>query len=154
MTIHFATLPKGFDLPPGLTLRPAKAARKPGTASKPRRRAKPPAKAPEPLEREIQAAILGYLWTIPRSWWCRYNSAAVKNAKTGSFFRANSRPGHPDLGGAIDGHAVYVEVKRPGKEPTEQQEQCLDELRRAGAVVIVARCVEDVRTVLEKEGLL
>ena len=54
MTIRLKSLPAGFALPP----------QKPGTASKLRQRPKSPAKAPEPLERNIQRAIIAYLESL------------------------------------------------------------------------------------------
>ena len=163
MTIHFATLPKGFDLLPGITLRPTKTARKPVAPSKPRKGTKTPGKAPEPLERDIQRSIVQYLESLGA---CviRINSGAVKTE--GRFTRFNSLLGCPDLIAcfpeviwresrfATESRFVGVEVKRTSGKVTPLQAKAHDKLAQAGALVIVARSVEDVREVLEREGLL
>lgn len=129
-------------------------------ASKPRKRTKTPAKAPEPLEREIQRAIVQYLESLGA---CviRINSGAVKTE--GRFTRFNSLPGCPDLIAClpatiswdyVPARFLAVEVKRPSGKVTPLQAKAHARLARAGALVIVARSVEDVRAVLVREGLV
>jgi len=62
--------------------------------------------------------------------------------------------GDPDITGCINGRHFELEVKRLGQAPTPLQEKRLHEWKQAGAVTAVVRSVEDVRTVLETEGLL
>ena len=53
--------------------------------------------------------------------------------------------GTPDLLVALDkGRSMWIEVKQPGKLPTDKQLQRHAELRALGHKVIVAYCVEDV----------
>lgn len=55
------------------------------------------------------------------------------------------------------GHAVFVEMKRPGEEPTKLQEHCLNELRRRGFVAGWADdgdlAFERIFTECEKRGI-
>jgi len=59
--------------------------------------------------------------------------------------------GDPDLYGSIHGRHFEIEVKRPddpGSIPTELQAQRMQEWRAAGALVGIARSVEDVLAIL------
>lgn len=62
-------------------------------------------------------------------------------------------PGWPDVVGCLPpaGRLLAVECKAAGKRPSEAQTERLEELRRAGALVVVAYCVADVEKAL-KEG--
>jgi len=59
--------------------------------------------------------------------------------------------GDPDLYGSIRGRHFEIEVKRPDRssELTELQRQRLREWELAGAIVGVARSVEDAVTILD-----
>lgn len=61
--------------------------------------------------------------------------------------------GDPDLYGSIRGRHFEIEVKRPGgsSELTELQRQRLQEWEQTGAIVGVARSVEDAVTILGLE---
>ncbi|MGA9626473.1 MAG: hypothetical protein WBQ65_18515, partial [Bryobacteraceae bacterium] len=63
--------------------------------------------------------------------------------------------GDPDLYGSIRGRHFEIEVKRPdvSSELTELQRQRLREWGLAGAIVGVARSVEDAVTILDLEPL-
>jgi len=65
-----------------------------------------------------------------------------------------SRKGASDLMGTLPpfGRAVYIELKRPGKEPTPAQEDFLRIMKLAGAVVGVAHSVEEFRDILLNAG--
>ena len=89
----------------------------------------------------------------------RVNSGAVKTE--GRFTRFNSLPGCPDLLVAMPAltggiaRFVAIEVKRPNRGVvTNRQYAAHERLRQAGALVIVARSVEDVRAALQEEGLI
>jgi hypothetical protein len=59
--------------------------------------------------------------------------------------------GDPDLYGSIHGRHFEIEVKRlddPGSIPTELQAQRMQEWRAAGALVGIARSVEDAFAIL------
>jgi hypothetical protein len=60
--------------------------------------------------------------------------------------------GDPDLYGSIRGRHFEIEVKRPydpGSIPTELQVQRMQEWRDAGALVGIARSVEDALAILD-----
>lgn len=54
-------------------------------------------------------------------------------------------PGQSDLCGHRpgDGRSFYIEVKRPGEEPRENQERFLRQMRDSGALAGVAHSVEE-----------
>ena len=57
--------------------------------------------------------------------------------------------GMPDVFALKDGFLIGVEVKRPGKKPTDIQERMMKELREHGAGTVVATSVEDVERYLK-----
>jgi hypothetical protein len=60
--------------------------------------------------------------------------------------------GDPDLYGSIGGRHFEIEVKRPddpASMPTELQTQRIQEWRDAGALVGIARSVEDAFAILD-----
>ena len=62
------------------------------------------------------------------------------------------RSGIPDLYAIRAGKSIWIEVKRPGEQPTKLQQYEIDQLRDAGAAVTVARSVEDVQPWLPSTG--
>lgn len=65
------------------------------------------------------------------------------------------RSGKPDIDACLRGRALKLEAKRPkiGK-PTKLQLANLDRWRKAGAVAEIVTSVDDVKQILEREGLL
>ena len=57
--------------------------------------------------------------------------------------------GMPDVFALKDGFLIGVEVKRPGRKPTDIQERMLKELRDHGCGTCVATCVEDIEKYLK-----
>lgn len=57
--------------------------------------------------------------------------------------------GVPDIAGVAKGHAVYCETKMPGNKPTLIQWKRIRDLRRAGALVVVAYSVTDAVQMIE-----
>jgi Holliday junction resolvase len=53
--------------------------------------------------------------------------------------------GLPDIIACHEGHFIGIEVKQPGQRPSARQEFVHHLIRRAGGVVIVATCPDDVR---------
>jgi len=60
----------------------------------------------------------------------------------GSAFQ---RAGIPDLIAIRDSKVLWLEVKRPGKQPTKLQARTIDKLIDVGACVDVVYSVDDVR---------
>ena len=77
----------------------------------------------------------------------RNNSGMVQTAR-GHMVKMGMA-GLPDLFAIKDGLLLGVEVKRPGKKPTEIQERMLGELREHGAATVVATCIEDLRNYIK-----
>lgn len=96
-------------------------------------------------EQDIQNAILDYL-SYRGIFAIRLNSGAIKTER-GSLVRG-CPAGTPDILSIVAGRAVFIEVKRPGKQPTAIQEAMHQRLRQSGAVVLVATCIEDVEAAL------
>ena len=131
--------------------------------------AAPAAKRPAPTrkERDIQRAILdaARYWKGVTLWRC--NSGAVKD---GTRFIRFGAVGMSDLIGwraevtreklahhgllSVHGEVrtarfVALEIKRPGKFPTREQQAFLDAVNAAGGIGVVARSVEDARRALQ-----
>ena len=67
-----------------------------------------------------------------------------------------SKSGYPDLWCLKDCQCMFVEVKRPGENPTPLQELRHKELREAGFQVIIAtsvNCVERIKSAHAFSGL-
>lgn len=111
----------------------------------------------EPLEHDIQTAILRYLAVDRRVAWARrFNTGAHviegrdKRGRPTRRFIRYAFPGCSDvLGQLATGAFLAIEAKRPGCEPTEEQEAFLAQVEAAGGLAILARCVEDVKQALD-----
>lgn len=68
--------------------------------------------------------------------------------KHGHFYRFG-KPGSSDILGILDdGRFLAIEVKRPGKEPTEVQREFLENINKNGGLAFVAYSVDDARSML------
>ena len=96
------------------------------------------ARASVPREAAVVTRILAWLRELPQ---CR----AVKN-HGGAYGQA----GEPDIHGSIGGRAFFIEVKRPDprSQPTELQKHVMQEWAAAGAIVGVARSLDDAKQLL------
>lgn len=93
---------------------------------------------PTPLtqtETSLSAQIAEYL-TTRGIYNERLNSGKVET-KSGYWITLCER-GTPDRLAIVRGHAIFIETKTLGKKPTPEQLEKHDELRDAGAIVIVA----------------
>lgn len=112
----------------------------------------------EPLEHDIQDAILRYLAVDRRVAWARrFNVGAHaterrdRRGRKRRYFIRYAFPGCSDvIGQLVSGHLMAVEVKRPGNEPTEPQRAFLIEVADAGGLAILARSVDEVRVALDQ----
>lgn len=105
---------------------------------------------PQPTEHSIQTAIINYLGYLGY-YVQRLNSGAVRTP-TGGLVRLAAK-GTPDIMafkkcpmnfGEEDVHLFFIEVKRPGKKATFNQEHMMKELEAHGAKCIIATSVEDL----------
>lgn len=108
-----------------------------------------PARTTRPLsETNIQSNCLGYLKAHPKVVWAeRMNSGrfAVKGARWVVF----GFKGLSDIIGQLkNGAFLAVEVKQPGKKPTEDQQVFLDMVAKNGGCSVVAYSPDDVRDAL------
>jgi hypothetical protein len=72
------------------------------------------------LEKDIEAD--GVAWAYSQGWWsCKFTSPNLRGVPDRLFIRR--------------GKHVFVEVKRPGEEPTPQQQLRAREMKLAGAEV-------------------
>jgi len=103
----------------------------------------------EPLEGDIQRAIIKYLAVHPKvAFVGRFNSGvAVATDAYGNtrYTRYNTIKGFPDIHFLLKGgKAGYCEVKRPGGKLTPDQELFLSAASAAGALAFMATSVMDV----------
>lgn len=120
-----------------------------------------PQKVPELLEKDIQKQCLGYLEALGIFHW-RQNSGAVTipgtSAHTRRFIRFNTKKGMSDIIGILPqdevlkdgtkarfGNLLAIEVKRPGKKPTPDQEEFLKAVNEQGGVAFVVHSVDELK---------
>lgn len=114
---------------------------------------------PAPLECDVQEAILELLQHHPRVAW------AVRMNTGGAWLPGNSKkegheheqfvrfafPGCSDIIGQLsDGRFLAIEVKRMGKNPTDEQRTFLERVNAYHGIGFVARSVDDVMTYLRR----
>ncbi|EXJ13882.1 hypothetical protein [Imhoffiella purpurea] len=107
----------------------------------------------EPLEHDIQGAILRYLAVDRRVAWAkRFNTGAQviegqdRQGRRKRRFIRYAFPGCADvLGQLASGHFLAIECKRHGEKPTPEQAAFLEDVSRAGGLAIVGRSIEDVK---------
>lgn len=99
-----------------------------------------------PLEKDIQKTILEWLKYQPNTFVWRQNSGGMYiDSPTGRHgFKTASVDGISDIMGVYNGYPLAIEVKRPGKKPTEAQMAFLSQFRDAGGIAIIATGIEDV----------
>ncbi len=98
-----------------------------------------------PLESVIQRQILDYLTRKGYFVW-RQNQGGIPTGR-GGFRRFNGMRGLPDICGVLpDGHALFIEVKRPRGKTTPEQNEFLIKANLLGAHAFVARSVKDIET--------
>ncbi|MBK1723836.1 VRR-NUC domain-containing protein [Thiocystis violacea] len=111
----------------------------------------------EPLEHDIQCAILRYLAVDRRVAWARrFNTGAHvveerdKHGKPKRRFIRYAFPGCSDvLGQLVTGKFLAIEVKRLGEEPSDEQAAFLAQVEAAGGLAILACGIEDVKRGLD-----
>ena len=102
-------------------------------------------------EHDIQALILIYVTSLPDTFAFRMNTG---KARMGGRFVTFGIPGQPDIFAIIRGRFVGIEVKTATGRQSKDQQNWQRNCERAGGLYILARSVDDVRVMLEKEGLV
>jgi len=110
-----------------------------------------------PLEAEIQPDVRKALEAHPRvGWIARINSAAGRllypDGSASRWMRFGFIGCSDYIGQLICGRFLAVEIKRPGKGPTDDQGAFLDNVRKYGGVAFVARNAGDVFRELDGGG--
>jgi hypothetical protein len=75
--------------------------------------------------------------------WCRKQDYLVIKLTTLGLYGEAGWPDYLVLPGG--GRVIFVEMKRPGEEPTKLQRHRHEELERKGYIVLVARSPEEAR---------
>lgn len=95
----------------------------------------------------------GVFYNIDPRWF-----SSNQTVNIGEWLRKNARRitigprGQADLQGhRPDGKAWYLEMKQPGKRPTAEQQNFLDQMRQSGAIAGWADSVERAIEVVENE---
>jgi Holliday junction resolvase len=88
-------------------------------------------------ESDIQRSIITHL--TKHGWLC------IKLIQT-------SMNGIPDLMALKNGRTVFIEVKQPGKRPTDLQQYRIEKLHKAGFAAISATSVADVSNFFAANG--
>lgn len=102
-------------------------------------------------ESDLKRQILDILKLYGIYAWNNRN-VGVYDRRRGKYIPAPCR-GVPDIIGVLPGgRMVAIEVKVGNNKPTIWQRLFMAELETRGALVFVARSVEDVINVLEREG--
>jgi hypothetical protein len=115
--------------------------------------------APQPTEDQVQRSILNYLRKLPGeplAWHVR--NERDKKLTRNQMFRRKSlglKAGVPDLticwkGGIV----VFLEVKAPGGEISEAQEDRIARLQELGCHVGVAASLDDALAVFQRAGVI
>ncbi|MES0444957.1 MAG: VRR-NUC domain-containing protein [Desulfobacterales bacterium] len=101
-------------------------------------------------ESDIQRAIIKMLKVHPKVGWVYVTSAGyVKGINGGRMFRVGV-PGMSDIMGQMnDGRLLAIEVKVPGKFPTEMQSEFLDFVKKCKGIAFWADSVDGVTKKLE-----
>lgn len=102
------------------------------------------------IEHLIQNAIAD--WLMYKGFLVWRNNTGVIRTNKGSYIHMGMT-GMPDLFALRDGMLLGVEVKQPGKKPTDIQTVMLKALADHGAQTLIATSVEDIETYLERMGI-
>lgn len=87
----------------------------------------------EQLESEIESDITDFAEV--RGWWqAKFTSPGLRGVADRIFIRR--------------GRHVFIEIKRPGEEPTLQQQKRARDMRSAGAEVVWVDSLEKARAIL------
>ena len=89
-------------------------------------------------EQDIQASIMNYISSI--------GGLPVKFNNMGIYAKA----GVSDILACIKGRFVAIEVKRPGKKPSDLQERFLDAINTIGGLAFWADNLQDVKDKLKE----
>ena len=97
------------------------------------------------LEKDIQKAILDYLIYRNITAWRTNSGMSFRTYKDKVFVQRMAPKGTSDIIGILnDGRFLAIEVKRPGKKATEEQQKFIDMINKKGGLAFVATSIDDV----------
>lgn len=100
-------------------------------------------KKPLQTEREILRQCLDYL-EMRGIFAFRVNNMGTYNKKSGGYFFHGTK-GVPDIIGIIqDGHLMGIETKRPGKNPSPEQEAFLKRINDEGGFGVCVHSLDEL----------
>lgn len=89
------------------------------------------------LEKDIVAAIMKYLRTLPKCFCWKEHGGMYGTA------------GIPDIIACVDGRFYGFEVKTATGRPTALQEATIRKILAAGGTAVIVRSVDEVRSIIE-----
>jgi penicillin-binding protein-related factor A (putative recombinase) len=106
-------------------------------------------KGSEPLEKEIETAILQYLEILPECFAFKNQSIAVFDPSKKIFRKARSKfliNGTSDILGIFRGKFLAIEVKRPSnKLRNADQDNFIENIKIHGGIAFYATSIDDVK---------
>lgn len=101
-------------------------------------------------ERDIQTAIMNMLVMHPKVAWAYVTSAGTaRGIGGGRPFRIGFNGLSDIIGQLNDGRLLAIEVKMPGKKPTDTQLEFLDSVSKSNGLSFWSTSVEDAEKELE-----
>jgi hypothetical protein len=92
---------------------------------------------------------------VPKLFWCHYPAGGVRSKVEARILKGlGAKAGIPDLLLLHGGQLYAIELKAPGRKPTEVQINTMAEMLAAGAIVEVATGLDEAIAMLEQWGLL
>ena len=103
-----------------------------------------------PKESVVSKSIADYL-NRRKIFNCRIQSGwlRVMNWQDVVSWMHLAQKGTPDRLAVYKGFAVFIEVKRKGGKPTQEQLEIHSQIRRGGGLVVIAESVDDVIQILK-----
>ena len=103
-------------------------------------------------EQQILNAILEFLNRSGHFAWRNNTGGVYKTHGEHTRFFRFGHPGSADILGIqyFSGKFIAIEVKRPGKEPTELQKNFLNIIKSQGGIAFVAHSIDDVINYFQK----
>lgn len=102
-------------------------------------------------ETEIVRAILELLQYKKVFAWRNNSGKHFVQGKSRGYMIQLGPTGSPDIVGILpDGRFLGIEVKKPGKKPTEAQNEFLGRIRNTNGVAFVATSIDDVESFFKK----
>lgn len=101
-------------------------------------------------ESDIQTAIMNKLFVHPLVAWCHVTTSGKVRGRGGHWMTLGF-PGLSDIiGQTRDGRILAIEVKAPGEDATEVQQEFIDTVNKYGGRAGVAHSVAEAFNVVER----